>query len=311
MALPKNAFFIPLMTVLILGSSADRASADITWNFFYQDVINSTGVGFDDAILGGTRQTTFEATLDYVNSVLDEPSTVDLNIASSQVDASGFLASAGPLLFTGPNGFANGFVFDHATTGIDPYGSVPDGEVTFDFGYNWNSDLDTPTGSEFDMFTVSLHEVTHAMGFTSFLNENGTGLNGTNPDRFSAFDRFLERGDGTGLFDLGGLFLGDSSDLTSNDVFFRGPAATAANGGNPVQIYAPESYAEGSSLAHVMATTTMNFAIAPGVTRRSYSAQEIGILQDTGYTTAIPELSPAFPLFALFFLGGVLHRKLS
>jgi hypothetical protein len=115
MDLPKNAFFIPLMTVLILGSSAERASADITWNLFYQDVINSTGVGFDDAILGGTRQTTFEATLDYVNSVLDEPGTVDLNIASSQMDASEFLASAGPLLFTAPNGFANGFVFDHAT----------------------------------------------------------------------------------------------------------------------------------------------------------------------------------------------------
>ncbi len=41
-----------------------------------------------------------------------------------------------------------------------------------------------------------------------------------------------------------------------------------------------ESSAPGSSLSRVPAFRVMNFAIAPGVQRRTHSAQELGILDD-------------------------------
>ena len=150
--------------------------------------------------------------LNYINSVIDESGTVDLIVSNSENDGTGFSGAAEPLIFTGPNGFSNRIVFGHATTGIHPFPGNPDGSATFNFGYTWNSEANPPTGSEFVLFTVSLHEVTHAMGFLSLVDENGSL--GT----FSISDSFLELGDGTPLFGVRGNFLGTVPDLISDDV---------------------------------------------------------------------------------------------
>ncbi len=285
----RYRLFLVILTCLLLVPAQLRA--DITFNVTFDDVVNNTNVGFDDPVFGATRRATVGAVFNYINTVVNENGTVDMTFNNSQTDGTGFLATAGPFFFTGPNGYANGFFFDHATTGVDPSGAVPDATSTFDFGYTWNNGLGAPGGSEFDLFSVALHEITHAAGFLSLLNSNGTGLNGTNPDVFSVYDSFLERGDGTALFGPGGTYLGNASDLTSMDVFFGGPNAMAANGGLPVPVYAPGTFVPGSSISHITPTNAvMQFSIGPGVQRRAYSAAEIGILADIGWTV-IPEPS--------------------
>jgi len=266
----------------------------------------TTGSGFHDPTFGVSRRSTFQSALDYINTVVDHTGTVDFIVRTSQSDGSGALASAGPRVTAplGFEGFLNGNVFSHATTGIDPNPSGVDGSATFDFGYTWNSELDAPTGSEFDLFSVSLHEVTHSMGFLSAIASTGvSAYTGTDPGIYSEFDSFLELGDGTKLLAAGGNFVGMTADLTSDDVFFGGANAKAANGGNAVQLFAPSLFDDGSSISHLNASgEVMSPSIGAGQTRRTYSAIEMGILADIGWTLhAVPEPST----FALVGLGSV------
>ena len=296
----------------ILLACPQWAPAAITWNITFNDVVNNTGVGFDDATLGATRQATFISVTGYLNTILNANGTVDFLVNNSDTDGAGSLASAGSLVFTGPNGFSNGLVYQHAITGIDPAANPSDGSATFDFGYNWNSDLSAPTGGEVDLFTVALHEISHAIGFSSFLNSDGTsGISGGDPGVFSVYDSFLELGDGTSLFNAGaGDYTGTAADLISNDVYFGGANAMAANGGSPVAVYSPGTFNDGSSIGHITAAgAVMNFSVASGVEKREYLAIELGILQDIGWSlVAVPEPSSALLMLA-GFMGISLHRR--
>ena len=105
---------------------------------------------------------------------------------------------------------------------------VADASLLFDFGYNWNSDLGTPTGGEYDLFTVVLHEMTHTLGYLTALDSTGNSeLSGGNPRVYKVFDSLLARGDGTSLFGAGGTFTGTAADFGSEDVFFTGTNAFA------------------------------------------------------------------------------------
>ncbi|MDA7977597.1 MAG: hypothetical protein MPJ50_02365 [Pirellulales bacterium] len=272
--------------------NAPALQADITWVVTYNDVVNNTNIGFDDPTLGATRRSTALAVFDYINTVVDEDGTAEVRFNNSQDDGSGFLASAGPFFFTTP-GFTNGLLFQHAKSGIDPTGLVPDAQATVDFGWNWNDDLGAPALNEFDLFSVLLHEITHTMGYLSLLDASGNGAG--SGDVFSVYDSFLERGNGTQLFS-GTNFVGNASDLTSGDLFFDGPESRALNNNQRLEIFAPNPFDDGSSVSHLDGTThpnaLMNPAIASGVAKRVFSSEDLGVLSDIGWTLkAIPEPS--------------------
>ena len=186
---PVPLLFSCFAALLLAGQCNAVFAGVITWNVTFEDVSSSNGIGFDDPTLGVARRQIFEDTLDYIDSVLDETGTVDLLVNASENDGTGFLASAGPYFFPGPDGFYNGFVYDHVRAGSDPTPSVADATLTFDFGYNWNSDLAAPTSGEYDLFTVVLHEMTHTLGWVTALNSAGNSdLSGGNPGVYSGFD---------------------------------------------------------------------------------------------------------------------------
>jgi len=291
------SIFLGMLVIVLAG----RTDAAIVWNITYED--SGFGDGFDDPLLGESRRSTFESVLAYVNSVVDENGAVDLLIRRSQFDGTGFLGAAGGGAVNGPPGFYNGRVFEHATTGIDPDPGQDVG-IRFDFGFNWNLELDELAPGERDLFSIALHEVTHTMGFASRISAAGVSrISGTDPGVFSVLNMFMARGDGTLLFGEGGDFIGSLDDLTSDDVYFIGPNAMAANDGQPVKLFAPVTFGGGSSLSHLDPSAGGVMRPGSGVPelRRTYSTVELGILADIGWTLhAVPEPST----FALVGLGS-------
>ena len=138
--------------------------------------------------------------------------------------------------------------------------STPEIHIAYsDNGINWyfGTNGTTPMGS-YDFVSVVLHEITHGLGFAGSMNY-GTGCGGANLGCWgwgssypAAYDRFTQNGSGQALltaFSNPSLALGSA--LTSNNVWFAGANAMAANGGSPVKLYAPSSWVGGSSYSHL------------------------------------------------------------
>jgi hypothetical protein len=119
----------------------------------------------------------------------------------------------------------------------------------------FGTDARPPTG-RFDLATIALHELAHGLGFVgSMAVENGLGDWGLGERRYPVvFDRFAERGDGTPLTDEAAFprpSVALAAALQSEDVFFDGPAALRADGGNRPRLHAPPTWEPGSSYAHL------------------------------------------------------------
>ena len=279
--------------------------ADITFNFTYTDVDNGSGFGFDDAAEGATRRATVDSVADYINTVVDHDGTVDINWnASTNEPAAGTLASMGSLYFFN-SGISNGLVFQHATTGVDPSAGNPDGEGQVNFGRNWNSDLGGPAAGEFDLFSVVLHEISHAMGFASLFDptDGSSQITGTR----SVFDSLIEDGAGNRLL-TGTTFTGNVSDFTSDDLFIDVGTGT-------LQLHAPSTFQQGSSLSHfdfgLPGSNVMVPGIAPAVSKREYSVNDLAVLSAIGWNLkAVPEpTSLSLVMIAGLCACGVRRRR--
>jgi autotransporter-associated beta strand protein len=294
------------LVLLATGLGASKATAQVTYNVTYAD---GAGAGFNDNTVdaGETlsrsqlRKNTITAVINYMQTVFDGRGTVDLHWNVSDTAPGGFLASFGPNGFAGINGsFQNGQAYQRLRSGNKAFNGV-DADGTFDFTYGWNYiGANNNNGSKYDMFTVALHEFSHGMGFLNGTNQNGQGLMlnpAGNPDVYTGYDKFLQRGNGVGGFQFNtdvtnagyGSFIGNASTFTNGNntttgLFFGGQYAREVFN-NPVPLYAPASYAPGSSIGHDNTTPAgvMNFNIGQGVERRAYLDYEIGMLLDLGY----------------------------
>jgi hypothetical protein len=294
----QKSFFAIFALFIVMAASAP---AMVVFQFNYLD---SAGQGFNDAVLGPTRQAALQAVADSIGQNLQYNVNVQMDVQASLNTGTGFLASAGSLYFTGPNGFQAGFLAQHIMTGTDPFGGAPDGQVQVNFGYNWNY-TSNPSVTQVDFKSVIEHELTHALGFESLIQANGTGLNGTSPsDVYSTFDSFLKNGAGTRIVNAGGTFNNATlTDLTS-DVFFTGANAMAANGGNAVRLDTPGAFALGTSISHVDASFT-NDLMLPGIspgTVRQWTLLDVGILKDLGFSVVPEPSANALVLCSLLLL---------
>lgn len=87
-------------------------------------------------------------------------------------------------------------------------------------------------------------------------------------------------------------------------LYFLGANAVAANGGNPVFLFSPTTWNDGSSGSHLDSDfydgtngnefNMMNHeaSVYDGLDIRQFNNIEIGMLIDIGYTNLIPEPSP-------------------
>jgi hypothetical protein len=259
----------------------------ITWNLVYEDVVANTGVGFDDPVQGAKATAALEGVLNILGNALSGyTQTVRILVKRSNQLSEGVAAQAGTYFKNSESGFVMGAFQAKVTTGDDYFQqSVGHGFISYTFsGIDWWYNSSIPTGViyDYDFITVSLHELTHMLGFISLTDSDGTSAIGTNIR--SMFDELMVTGANQKLYDTNGALVLPANVLTGKA---SGLFLTVSNNNYP--IYAPSPFQGGSSLSHWDPEQTyalMNPAVAPCMIIRGWSAAEIEVLRATGYTFA-------------------------
>ena len=176
-----------------------------------------------------------------------------------------------------------------------------DMEIGFNPYWSWYVPTTGSPGSQIDFASVALHEIGHGMGFTGGLYYDGGWqwqYSVASGPVWAIYDTFLESG-GTPLTSM----TADqrAAAVTSDALYWDGAKGEAANGGNPVQVYAPTSYSGGSSIYHLdyaAQTQPTYYLMSPyrgyGEVRHSISPLETAMLNDMGWNGgAVPTPEPA------------------
>ncbi|MGK0189280.1 MAG: hypothetical protein ACI9R3_005097 [Verrucomicrobiales bacterium] len=187
----------------------------------------------------------------------------------------------------------------------------------------WESMNDFQPGEQ-DLISTAAHELLHAVGFSSDIAQNGNNGFGTTPGNggiWAPFDQFVS--DSTGALIDGGTFALDGTRWNAasvggtgatpavNGLYFNGANAMAANGGNPVPLFSPTTWAGGSSGSHLDTNfftganaKMMNHeaAVAEGLDIRTIDGITRNMFKDMGFNLiVVPEPSSSI----LILLGGV------
>ena len=274
-----------LLAFWLVAFTIRPAFAVVVFDFTFEEVVANTNAGFDDPVLGADRRAVL---IDVANNVigkqLDHQATVRININESKDLPNNTLAAAGQTFFVVRRSFQDGMVAAAIQEGKDPSPGEFLGSMTWDFTHDWNLSSESPASGENDFRSVALHELTHLLGFSTLIKENGHGLEDVTFDTFSRFDSFLENSTGSPLI-ANGRF--DSlnaaiSDLTTA-VFFNGTHANAANDGSRVDLFADAPFSH-SALSHVRdKNDPMTVNLNLGSSQRAWSLLDRGILLDLGY----------------------------
>lgn len=173
---------------------------------------------------------------------------------------------------------------------------------------NWYFGTDGNPGSgNIDFVSVVLHEICHGLGFAGSMKvddgagtaecagTNGEGCWGGSNGYPFAYDRFAVDQLGHSMINTAyyldpSIALGDQ--LKSGNVFFNGANAVAANGGVNAELYAPATWASGSSYAHLdevyngTPNALMTYSVSWNEANHDPGSVTLGILEDIGWTLA-------------------------
>jgi hypothetical protein len=194
--------------------------------------------------------------------------------------------------------------------------------ITYNLQFSWYFGTDgNPPVTQFDFMTVVLHEIAHGLNFSGSMQcfnpsdpsnppyptgTCGWGY-GATPAYPNIYDVFMRDGSGTQLINTS-TYPNPSTTLAnalvSNNIWFHGSKAMAANGNQRVKMYAPATWSRGSSYSHLDDTAfpgqLMKFAIAAGEVIHDPGAVTKGLLGDLGWPAAItrpPSILKDFPWF--------------
>lgn len=259
------------------------AKASLEWSAFW---------------LGQYVDPEFEVTLDY--------------LVKGSYDTSGrTLASAGSdSVNTTDPGFYMTIVQDKIINeDSDANGGKADGRIDFNFGQTWGY-FDSVGATQYDFESTAMHELIHSFGFLSdfsgtpacnvFVCDADSKPSSTLKTNWTDFDQYITDQNGLSAFYNGNLWKPTFTPNLTGDLgglFFSGTDAKAAFGNDPVPLYTPDPYSDGSSISHLdddyfynttdpdapnyIQLMNANTDTGPGLT--ILSAVEIGILQDLGY----------------------------
>lgn len=271
-----------IVATTVIGLT-QTARAEVTFTFTFFDVTTSTGVGFDDPVLGAARREALEAVAAHIGSRIGQTATVEIGVAPSETDGTGPIGIGSATFLDTTPGIKDGEVYRRIVLGEADVDIGLDGGIVFDFGYDVSLS-GTPTAGMACFRDVARHELTHVLGYGSFVKADGTGFNETAPDMYTRFDSMLETdsGDGDGLKvvdDDGNLLLDAATFAAAHGVglVFDGTASRAANGGLPIKTF-------GSDPTHSGEMSDVMFpSPAVGMLRADWSDKDVAILKDLGY----------------------------
>jgi autotransporter-associated beta strand protein len=276
----RLAYRLGALVAAFVFLSAPAAAQTLTINYDFTD---------NPAFYDSARQGAIIRAGDYIRQQFDARGTINLEFFAEPMGTFDV-----PLAFAGsgyeilPGTFRNGLVFQRATTNTTAF-APPDGDATWNTSFTWfNGPSATVPAGQFDMESVSLHELSHTLGFASLININhpmhpdGSGAQGTNT--YSQFDKFLRVGPGANdplLVNPNGTFnTSQLGELTGNNIYFHGEMAMEVNGGQAVRL------AGGGDLSHLHSSITngvMLPSIPPATARRTYQNVELAMLIDIGW----------------------------
>ena len=183
---------------------------------------------------------------------------------------------------------------------------------------SWYFGIDgNPGSSQYDFYSVVMHELGHGLGFLGSFGVSGSNgqwgytVNGTKyPMAYDTFEYSAATG-GNQLINTG-VYANPSADLktqlTDGSVYFGGPNAVATNGGR-AKLYAPSTWSGGSSNAHLdesafpadNSTALMTPYLSNGEVHHEAGALTLAIMRDIGWETdggPSPTPSPSPPTSA-------------
>jgi uncharacterized repeat protein (TIGR01451 family) len=189
----------------------------------------------------------------------------------------------------------------NALAGSDLVPSNFDMHITYNRYFSWyyGTDGATPAG-QYDFMSVVLHEIAHGLNFSGSMSyAGGSGSWGYSTGHPNIYDTFMRDGTAnpgrllidTGVYPNPSTALGTA--LTSQSIWFHGANAMAANSGQRVKMYAPSTWAAGSSYSHLDYATfsgganrLMVYAISSGVSIHDPGPVALGMLKDMGWPGA-------------------------
>jgi hypothetical protein len=217
-------------------------------------------------------------------------------------------------------------------------GNFYHGMMAFKFsGIAWNTNLtiNSPAG-QYDLYSIALHEITHALGFASLINENGQSVFGTGFNYFSRYDKFLKNNAGTQFLLTNGTacssmynykfntslttsILHPSTVCDTNHTDCETALKFVAT--STVPVYTTNCFEQGSSLSHFEdlcvspnindAYFTMSNANGAGVTKRFLKFQERNTLGDIGYKLNTTYGNNTAVFGSYYNYGGLVTRGIS
>jgi uncharacterized repeat protein (TIGR01451 family) len=231
-------------------------------------------------------------------SVIEAPIPVDVDACWADLGRS-VLGYSGANDYVVTGSIVYPVALANALSGSDLNGPEAEINVTFNrnFDWYWLADGNAPT-HQIDFVTVVLHEVCHGLGFGgSMAIDSGLGYWGFGMlDQPAIYDRFTSDGSHQALLDYANGSLELAAQLTSNNVYFDGAGARAANGGSPPKLFAPSVWMPGSSYAHLdeafdgTPNALMTYSLGRGESVHNPGPVTLGMLQDLGWDA--PEASP-------------------
>ena len=249
-----------------------------------------------------TAKTAFDAAADIWANTVGSGVTITIRACWADLGSSSILgySGGGPLHrdFTGAtraNTWYSGSLAN-SLNGSDLSSTEFDMHITYNTNFSWyyGTDGNTPS-NQMDLMTVVLHEICHGLNFSGSMTYNsGSGSWGYGTGYPNIYDVFMRDGTGNDLINTS-IYPNPSTALgtvlTSNNIWFHGTNAMAANGSQRVKMYAPSTWAGGSSYSHLDYNTfndtpnqLMVYAVSNGESVHDPGAITRGLLKDLGWT---------------------------